>query len=485
MENTAVKNSVTVEFLHKLSAGLLFYFSEKVAGNILNEVENPHIYYITAIACALVVLLMTHFIGKTPLIHDLEELCLYDVFVAIYGYISGKLGFDYTSFWILASVVFHLKFTRLIWWGRDSQGQLLATWPTFGLLGLLRKKRGQEPLTRLQKVILAVACIMALVVPILRWVYFGKIDGSFYPFLFLLTVLFGIKPIINIVTLSEAAREAAEREKGALEKQAEIDANVKERNADLRQAAHDMLGPLKAITTIAAEIARSEDLASARQAAGHVQNGLIELDDLMREVIVMAKIVTQLQTPNDEIIDMGKLGDYFQLYLTNIAMERHIHLSVDPASYKVMSNAWLLKRIIYNLLMNAINHGDNQTNVRLYLRKNAHWCYIRIWDTGPGIPHANGPDRAANLTNLLNNEYMLQHAGEDDSTHYLGGYGLGLRGVLRMCHTLGITITLVSKPHHTVFRFRVPLADLRKLPPASNEPDLFNLDPEAEPPVKK
>ena len=91
MENTAVKNSVTVEFLHKLGAGLLFYFSGRLVADILDETTSPYIYYLTAIACTLAVLLMTHFIGKTPLIHDLEEICLYDVSLAIDNMISLPL----------------------------------------------------------------------------------------------------------------------------------------------------------------------------------------------------------------------------------------------------------------------------------------------------------------------------------------------------------------------------------------------------------
>ncbi|MEN9865879.1 MAG: hypothetical protein RL748_1469, partial [Pseudomonadota bacterium] len=369
MTTPSYKKLFSLEIQLRTIAAILFLITEKIAGKLLRVPETALGYYTLAFLCALILLCLVRRIGDSPMVHDLEEICFYDVLLAPLGLFMQQIGQSDYLFFVLADAIVLLKIIRLIWWGKNQQGELAASWPVFGILGFFRKNRFIEDLSLNHKKMVYLACGLSIVVAtVLRWAFGPDFGGTPYLIFGLVALIKVIKPITHDIITTTEQKEAAERERGALERQAEIDANIKERNADLRQATHDMLGPVRAVNTIATSILASSDIAEVHQAARHIKNGLTELDDLMREVVVMSQIVTQLKTANDEIIDMGKLGDYFQLYLAPIAIERNIHLTVDDAPYKVMSNAWLLKRIIYNLLMNAINHGDKQTFVRLYLR---------------------------------------------------------------------------------------------------------------------
>jgi two-component system OmpR family sensor kinase len=130
-----------------------------------------------------------------------------------------------------------------------------------------------------------------------------------------------------------------------------------------------------------------------------------------------------------------------------------------------MGNKWLLRRIIHNLMMNAIVHGNEGTRVRLSVHNNGHVCTIRVIDSGPGIPGADGLDRAANFANLLT--HLRLPSPDPEAMRTVSGHGLGLKGVIRMSHTLGLPMSMVSRPGvGTMFRFKVPLA-----PPGMWDPD--------------
>lgn len=456
------RNLVEVEFTQKLGAGILFLIYGRIAAIILDTSANAMIYYGLAITFALLQLFLVRCIGKTPLIRDLEEICLYDVFVAIYGYAIHLMGFKQHSFWILAAAVAFLMFIRLVWCGKNTQGELLAAWPVFGLLGLMRKNRYSEPMSARQKIGIYCACVIAIIIPASSWLLFEIIPETIHTIPFLIAVLYSITRITTIIETTATEREAAIAENAALTARTEMDAQTKERNIDLCHATHDVIAPVTAMARLAQSLTQSTDITQAQTIGRHFEAGLYELGDLLEEIVKMAEVVTNVTPPNDETINMDDLSYALYEKLLPLAQERGITFTTDEARFTVASNTWLLQRILSNLLANAILHGDATTKVRLVIKRNAKYCTLRVWDTGQGIPDANGPDRAANFANLL--KEVARKKSNDPTPSIKTGHMLGLRSVMRMCNTLGIRMTLVSKPGKgSMFRFRVPLADASTL----------------------
>jgi signal transduction histidine kinase len=113
----------------------------------------------------------------------------------------------------------------------------------------------------------------------------------------------------------------------------------------------------------------------------------------------------------------------------------------------------ILKRILRNLLSNAIMHSPAGGALLLSCRKVGNQALVQVWDTGAGIPEGRGSDGAANFV------AFIARVRETRSKSSSSGYGLGMNNVLQMCRALGITMQLHAKAGKgSVFSFHLPLA---------------------------
>ncbi|MDP3412792.1 MAG: ATP-binding protein, partial [Polaromonas sp.] len=106
----------------------------------------------------------------------------------------------------------------------------------------------------------------------------------------------------------------------------------------------------------------------------------------------------------------------------------------------VQSDALLLKRLLGNLLSNAVRHTV-KGGVLLAVRDGADGPRIEIWDTGVGV--------APEHQQAIFREFyrVAAHNGTEE------GFGLGLSIVSRLCETLRHRLTMHSRPGRgTVFR---------------------------------
>lgn len=112
-------------------------------------------------------------------------------------------------------------------------------------------------------------------------------------------------------------------------------------------------------------------------------------------------------------------------------------------------NEEALRRVLDNLLSNAIRYGSDGDVVGLKLRVVDDEVAVDIWDRGKGIP-----ERDQRL--VFERMYTL----EDSRNPAFQGSGLGLTITKRLVEQMGGEISVRSKPHEsTVFRVK-----LRRLP---------------------
>jgi signal transduction histidine kinase len=111
---------------------------------------------------------------------------------------------------------------------------------------------------------------------------------------------------------------------------------------------------------------------------------------------------------------------------------------------ELLSDPELLKRLIGNLLSNAIRHTE-RGGVLLALRQGSTGPAIEVWDTGVGI--------APEHQQAIFQEFyrVALHNGTEES------FGLGLSVVSRLCAALNCRLSVRSRPGRgTVFRLDVP-----------------------------
>jgi signal transduction histidine kinase len=236
-----------------------------------------------------------------------------------------------------------------------------------------------------------------------------------------------------------------------------------------RQAAHDLRGNLGIVKNVT---------------HGLSQNGIPE--PLHNEFLrLLQKSVAGLHTMLDEVIDLARLEagqesrantsfDATVLLkeicenLQPLAAERGLFLKTHgPATLMVEGDAGKVKRIIQNLLLNALKY-TTEGGVTLSWGERPedadHWL-ITVQDSGPGFHAGPGAPLAAALKQATREVH--QDAGNPTSpdppapdtrpVHQEAGEGIGLSIVKRLCELLDATLELDSRAHQgTTFSVILP-----------------------------
>ena len=115
------------------------------------------------------------------------------------------------------------------------------------------------------------------------------------------------------------------------------------------------------------------------------------------------------------------------IYLTLLAEKKKITLSVEYQSeiyFKIDKESFV--RLIHNLITNAIKYNHINGTIKIIVKNNT----ITIQDTGIGIPKEH-------QTEIYERFYR--------ATNQVGGFGLGLNIVHKVCMAYGIAIDFKSK----------------------------------------
>jgi signal transduction histidine kinase len=112
----------------------------------------------------------------------------------------------------------------------------------------------------------------------------------------------------------------------------------------------------------------------------------------------------------------------------------------------IVADADLLRRVIENLLDNAIRHAPNGTEVRVTAARSQSTVEIRVADAGPGIP----PE----MREKIFERFVQVESGERAVTRT--GHGLGLAFCKLAVEAHGGSIHVEDASPGTLFRVRLP-----------------------------
>ena len=217
---------------------------------------------------------------------------------------------------------------------------------------------------------------------------------------------------------------------------------VETKNRFLASAAHDIRQPVLALDVYASMLRSEPEMAGVltekiELATKSVIEMFDSLFDLSRLDAGQLKIV-------NSTIDVETLMRELELQYKPAAHNKQLKLRMRSCHVKINTDHQLLKRILGNLLMNAIKF-TNQGGVLLACRRTAKGVRFEVWDTGVGIAV---DEQAA----VFGEFYKSQsHLGTSD------GFGLGLSIVSRLCEPLGFNFSMKSKlGRGSVFIVEVP-----------------------------
>ncbi|MBU3022543.1 PAS-domain containing protein [Aestuariibacter sp. A3R04] len=199
----------------------------------------------------------------------------------------------------------------------------------------------------------------------------------------------------------------------------------------LAAAGHDLMQPFNAATLFAGMLSQKttdSDLAGLSQG---LVTSLNSAESLLSTLLDMTKLESGVLVPQFSEFALDDILSPLVNEFTVIAKQNNLTLRYSRTSVVVRSDKKLLRRIIQNLISNAIRYtkkGGVLVGVR---RRSADEVRICICDTGPGIP--------AHQQDVIFNEFhqLEQHDASQ-------GLGLGLTIVERISQLLNHDINLQS-----------------------------------------
>jgi Na+/proline symporter/signal transduction histidine kinase len=260
----------------------------------------------------------------------------------------------------------------------------------------------------------------------------------------------GIVTTFTDITPSVAAAEALERANATLEgrvrertselehlnnelvhaKAAADDANIS-KTRFLAAASHDILQPLNAARLYVTSLVERQSGGEEARLVGNIDASLEAIEEIFGALLDISRLDAGAMKP--EIVDfhIDELMRQLDVEFRPLAREKGLDLVFVPSSLTVRSDRRLLRRLLQNLVSNAVKYTPGG-RVLIGCRRRSHRLRIDIYDTGLGIP------------NEKRREIFKEFHRLDQGAKVARGLGLGLSIVERIARVLDHKVTVKS-----------------------------------------
>ncbi|OUS38972.1 hybrid sensor histidine kinase/response regulator [Rhodobacterales bacterium 56_14_T64] len=214
-------------------------------------------------------------------------------------------------------------------------------------------------------------------------------------------------------------------------------------------ASHDLLQPLSAAKLYMASLAEG---ISTPHLLGHLDkatNALAGVEDILEALLDISKLDSGRVAVDITDVALSDMLSQLRDELAPLAAKKGLDLRIVLPRATVRSDATFLRRILQNLISNAVRY-TNSGKVLVGARRCGDSLRIEVHDTGPGIPED-------------------QHQRVFDEFHRLStpsrpteGVGLGLAIVKRACELLDHPLQLRSEFGRTMFSIVLPTSNAQQ-----------------------
>jgi signal transduction histidine kinase len=199
---------------------------------------------------------------------------------------------------------------------------------------------------------------------------------------------------------------------------------------------HDLLQPLHAARLSASALAESGGGNPQSAIAERIEHALITIEELLKSILDISKLEAGVVTPALRPVALDDMFASLALDIDPQARAKNLTLTWRPSGLAVVSDPLMLRRILQNLMANAVQYTA-LGGIRLLARRRGSSVRIEVWDTGPGIGEAE--------RETIFEEFQRGAASDRPA---IGGFGLGLSIVQRMAEALGHPLELCSRVGH-------------------------------------
>lgn len=199
----------------------------------------------------------------------------------------------------------------------------------------------------------------------------------------------------------------------------------------LAAASHDLLQPLNAARLFIAALTERRLALPTRALVNQASTSLNSVEDLLETIFEISRLDAGAITPNLTDVNLAALLATLQTEFAPMARSAGLDFVVTAQPVWVRSDARLLRRILQNLVSNAIRY-TGRGEVRVTVDRPADGqVRISVADTGPGIPRDQ-------------QERIFEEFRRLDTSNRIPGKGLGLAIVRRATAMLQHPLELTS-----------------------------------------
>ncbi|HTE37813.1 MAG TPA: ATP-binding protein [Reyranella sp.] len=266
-------------------------------------------------------------------------------------------------------------------------------------------------------------------------------------------------------------RRAAETlEQRVAERTAELEASRAEAEAAnlgktrfIAAASHDLLQPLHAARLFTAAMI---DRDPGNDLGGKIDASLGAVESLLDALLDISKLDAGAFKPEKRPFALQPMFESLDTAFAPVAARREVDLVIVRTRAFVDTDPAFLRRILQNLLSNALRYGGVEgrpQRVLLGCRREGEFLRLEVKDNGPGI--------AADKQTIIFDEFVRLQP-EDDRPREERGLGLGLAIVDRIARMLELPVRISSAPGEgSTFSVLVPrVAAVAGLPAAAPVP---------------
>lgn len=209
-------------------------------------------------------------------------------------------------------------------------------------------------------------------------------------------------------------------------------------------ASHDILQPLNAARLYASALGERPLEGSDAEIAQRIDTSLGAVEDIFKTLVDISRMDAGRLEPDIDAVPLTELFEQLKIEFEPVAVGKGLRLSVLDTREWVKTDEKLLRRILQNLIGNALKYTASG-RVLVGVRRRGGQREIQVWDTGPGIP----PDKQ--------DEIFKEFRRLDETAGSARGIGLGLSIVERIGRVLNHRIGVRSAPGHgACFSVTVP-----------------------------
>ncbi len=276
----------------------------------------------------------------------------------------------------------------------------------------------------------------------------------------------GIVTTYTDITDRVAAAEALERSNETLERRvrertaeltlvnealaaakAKADAASLDKTRFLAAASHDILQPLNAARLYASSLVERQRGTDDARLARNVDVALEAVEEIIGTLLDISRFDAGHLAPEPHAFSLADLFDQLRVEFEPMARTKGLELELMPTSLWVDTDRRLLRRVLQNLVANAVKYTRTGRVLVGCRRRGDAAVVIAVLDTGPGVPAAKQA--------LIFKEFQRL----EETSASVRGLGLGLSIVERIVRVLGTSIEVASTPGRgSTFSLRLPRA---------------------------